>query len=281
MSADQLPIIHRPSSLTSADLADIDRAIRLLERPGFAVRLADYAGQPINRVLRLLPARANDGLRAAVNAAIGKCLDMALQSLDPAAKTARPPPKWLATMATGVTGGVSGFFGPAALPIELPLTTTMMLRTIAEIARREGEDLTLVEARLACLEVFALGGRGREAKREIGYYATRAVLTKLTSDAAALLVERGVADASAPIIMRLVGEIASRFGLVVTERVAAGAVPVLGAVGGATINMIFMDHFQTVARGHFAIRRLERRFGAGTVRRRYDEITGRHSSGTS
>jgi hypothetical protein len=30
----------------------------------------------------------------------------------------------------------------ATLAVELPLTTTMRLRSIAEIARKEGEDLT-------------------------------------------------------------------------------------------------------------------------------------------
>ena len=43
----------------------------------------------------------------------------------------------------------------------------------------------------------------------------------------------------------------------------------LGAVGGATVNVIFMNHFQRVARGHFAIRRLERRYGPNVVRHLY------------
>jgi hypothetical protein len=40
-------------------------------------------------------------------------------------------------------------------------------------------------------------------------------------------------------------------------------------VGGATVNMIFMNHFQRVASGHFAIRRLERRYGPAVVRQLY------------
>jgi hypothetical protein len=57
----------------------------------------------------------------------------------------------------------------------------------------------------------------------------------------------------------------------VSERSAASALPVLGAVGGATVNMLFMNHFQRVALGHFAVRRLERQYGANVVRRLYDE----------
>ena len=50
------------------------------------------------------------------------------------------------------------------------------------------------------------------------------------------------------------------------DRIAAGALPVVGAVGGATINVVFMNHFQQVAAGHFAVRRLERQYGAETGR---------------
>jgi hypothetical protein len=71
------------------------------------------------------------------------------------------------------------------------------------------------------------------------------------------------------VVSSLVSEIATRFGVVVTERSAASALPVLGAVGGATVNMIFMNHFQRVASGHFAIRKLERLHGQSVVRQHY------------
>ena len=74
---------------------------------------------------------------------------------------------------------------------------------------------------------------------------------------------------SAPVVSSLVGEIATRFGVVVTERSGVSALPVLGAVGGATVNMIFMNHFQRVASGHFAIRKLERLHGQSVVRQLY------------
>ena len=45
------------------------------------------------------------------------------------------------------------------LPIELPVSTIIMLRSIADIARSEGEDLSDPESALSCVQVFALGGR--------------------------------------------------------------------------------------------------------------------------
>jgi EcsC protein family len=97
-------------------------------------------------------------------------------------------------------------------------------------------------------------------------------LSKLAGDASAFILERGVAGAYAPAANRLVVEIASRFGIVISERVAAGALPVLGALGGATLNVLFMNHFQRIARGHFTVRRLEREYGIDAVRHYYDGL---------
>jgi len=178
----------------------------------------------------------------------------------------------VSSMLAGLTGGLGGAFGIFALPVELPLTTTIMLRAIADIARREGEDLSQVSARLACLEVFALSSRPTKDRMDIGYYASRTMLARLMTEAASALVEKGIAGAAAPAVSSLLAEIGSRFGIVVSDKIGAGSIPVLGAVGGAAINIIFMDHFQHIAEGHFAIRRLERIYGRELVAKHYAAI---------
>ena len=67
-------------------------------------------------------------------------------------------------------------------------------------------------------------------------------------------------------------QIASRFGVVVSQKVAAQTVAVVGALGGAAVNLAFTEHFQDVARGHFTVRRLERVYGAEIVRAEYERI---------
>jgi hypothetical protein len=49
-------------------------------------------------------------------------------------------------------------------------------------------------------------------------------------------------------------------------------VPIVGAAGGATVNVLFMGHFQDMARGHFIVRRLEARHGTEVVRAAYESI---------
>jgi hypothetical protein len=168
---------------------------------------------------------------------------------------------------------VGGGFGLAALPVELPISTIIMLRSIGDVARSEGEDLADPESALACLQVFALGTRDGEANAaESGYFAARGLLAKSVAEAARFIAERGVLAEGAPVLVRFIAQIASRFGVVVTQKLAAQAVPVIGALGGAAVNYAFIDHFQEVARAHFVVRRLERRYGKSSVRAAYERF---------
>src|ERR1700742_305863 len=262
-----------PLVLTPADHAALTSAVKQLESPNFAARLADYAGAPVNRIMGMLPKTLNRRVSSMVRDAVMKGLDGAGDTLEE-----EPPPSpsvRFSSFLAGVAGGLSGLLGFGALAIELPLTTTVMLRSIAEIARHEGEDLTTVEARLACLEVFAYGAKRSDDNLDVGYYAARTLISKYTSDIAALILERGAIDASAPVVSNLVTEIVSRFGIVVSDKVAAGAVPIIGALSGATVNVIFMDHFQKIAKGHFAVRRLERTYGSSNIRQHYATLATR------
>jgi hypothetical protein len=173
------------------------------------------------------------------------------------------------------SGALGGALGLVTLPIELPVSTVLMLRTIAEIARDNGEDLSDPETRLACLEVFALGSRTEaDDLASGGYFAVRTALAKSITQAAKLAAAQGLADRSAPALMRFMAQIASRFGVVVSQKVAAGAVPVLGALGGAAVNAAFLEHFRAIARAHFIIRRLERAYGPDSVKAAYQAAVG-------
>jgi hypothetical protein len=259
-----------PLVLTPADHAALTSAVKHLESPNFAAKLADYAGAPVNRIMAMLPKTLNRQVSGMVRDAVMKGLDVAVDTLED--ELPPTPAVRFSSFLAGVAGGLSGLIGFSALAIELPLTTTVMLRSIAEIARHEGEDLSTVEARLACLEVFAYGARRSDDTFDVGYYAARTLISKYTSDIAALILERGAIDASAPVVSNLVTEIVSRFGLVVSDKFAAGAVPIIGALSGATVNVIFMDHFQKIAKGHFTLRRLERTYGSSNIRQHYGTL---------
>ena len=128
-------------------------------------------------------------------------------------------------------------------------------------------------AALACIEVFALGGPAAENDAlEGGYFAVRAALAQSVSESARFILRQGLASETAPVLVRLISQVAARFGVAVSEKLAAQAVPVIGAIGGAAVNAAFADHFQTMARGHFIVRRLERAHGAELVRFEYERL---------
>jgi hypothetical protein len=97
-------------------------------------------------------------------------------------------------------------------------------------------------------------------------------LTQLTADVAAHIVQRQAVDATSPVAAQMVRDMAGRFGMAVSERAAASALPIIGAVGGATVNVMFMSYFQQIAEGHFTVRRLERRYGRAAVQNLYRSI---------
>lgn len=258
-------------TIKAQDYDDLRHAVLLLEKKRFIARLTHYAGRPIEQMLATLPLGMADKVQEVVRATVMRLLDMALKTMGgPASRKASPR---FHKMAGGLSGAVGGAFGLSALAVELPLSTAIMLRSIADIARSEGEDISAVESRLACLEVFALGGRATaDDGADTGYYAVRASLAKALSEAAQHIARTGLADKSAPALVRFITQIASRFGVLVSEKVAAQAVPIIGAAGGAGINLLFIDHFQETARGHFTVRRLERIYGKEAVRQAYQEI---------
>jgi hypothetical protein len=256
------------------DLAALRGAVRSLEHPGLAARLTNMVGKPVELIGNVLPASVTHAITTATSKGLEVALKVALRTMQ------HTPPagsrllhKALAT-ASGAAGGA---FGLASLPIELPVSTIIMLRSIADIARSEGEDLSDPESALSCVQVFALGGRAGSADpSQSGYFAVRGMLAKSVTEAARFIAERGIFEEGAPVLVRFIALVASRFGVVVTQKVAAQALPVVGALGGAAVNYAFMEHFQEMARGHFIVRRLERVYGKNVVRTEYERLVQEH-----
>jgi hypothetical protein len=262
--------------LSARDLAELARAKETLENPSLAIRLADRLGTPIDAVVRRLPEGARQIVARGTRSALETALDVALRTLWPG-RAGAPAADWLHRTAVVVTGAVGGSAGLAGLVVELPLSTTLMLRSIAEHARAQGEDLSRLATRLECLAVFAYGSRSSPADdaADSAYFAVRAALGRAVAQAAEYVAQRraagAVVETSAPAVVQLLSRVAQRFGVAVADKAAAQLVPVIGAAGGAAVNALFIDHYQTTARAHFAVRRLVREFGEEAVRRAWAE----------
>ena len=267
-------------AIEGKDYEDLEQAVVRLEFPSFISKIASHIEKPIGKMIDSLPAKTSQNIQDAVKVTLKNLLSFTVKTMDNALK--RGASTTAHKVAGGISGALGGAFGMPALAIELPISTSIILRSIADIARSEGEDISTLQSRLACLEVFAFGGKSdADDGAETGYFAVRAVLAKAVSDAAKHIASRGLTESGAPPIARLISQIASRFGTVVSEKVFAQSVPVIGALGGATINLLFVDHFQEVARGHFIVRRLERTYGKEKVKAEYIKILSAYMKNAS
>jgi len=276
-------LLPRDIAHDAGDWSDLQRAVALLEAPTITARMANLVGTPLEFAVKALPTSVSNRIHGAVEAALSKSVQAALWSMD------NTPGKGASTrwhkLAAATSGAVGGAFGFAALFIELPVSTTIMMRSVADVARSEGFDLSEMGTRHACLEVFALGGNsGQDDASETGYYITRGFTAEVMRHLSAELAGAAVGGGGVMIgltpkeagkwLAKIVEKVAARFGVVVTEKFAAQAVPIIGAVAGATLNTMFTDYYQDMARGHFMVRRLEKQYGYETVRAAYNQLAG-------
>jgi hypothetical protein len=252
------------------DLEVLQRAARHLEHPSLAARLSSVIGTPVDIALKLLPKAWYARIHGVAENALHKSLRTAIDTFhihEPVKAS-----EGLYRVMAATTGAAGGFFGLPGLVVELPVTTTLMLRAVADIARSEGEDLQDPATQRACIEVFALGGRTEsDDAADTGYYEVRLALAMYTASSASFVAQQGLAAEGAPILLRLANLVASRFGVAVSQKAAAQLVPVAGAAGAAAVNVIFISHFEDMARHHFAVRRLERKYGGELVQAAYQQ----------
>lgn len=270
-------LIHQPvfqqlvPGISDADYQALLWAHQELEHPSLAARLTSVVGTPIEVGFKLLPVSWYRQLQRSVDAGLRKALNAAITTLHPERDLHGHETRHRFLAAT--TGAAGGFFGLPGLLVELPVTTTLMLRAIASVARSEGEDLSSLETRLACIQVFALGARTEDDDAaDTGYYGIRLALSLSVSSAMHHITAHGLNSEGAPLLARLLALVASRFGGAVSNKAAAQIVPLVGAAGGALINLVFMQHFTDAARAHFIIRRLERHYGAAAIEAAYQRL---------
>ena len=257
--------------MDKSDTDALRNAVQLLEHPSLAARLANMIGKPVELLGRALPAGASQAIATATTKSLEAAVKVALLTIRGGPQASSQMLHRALAVASGAAGGA---FGILSLPLELPVSTIIILRSILDIARSEGENLADPESSLSCVEVFGLGGRTEtdDAAAEGGYFVARGVFATSVTEAARFIAERGIVEEGSPVLVRLIAQIASRFGFVVSQKAAAQTIPVIGALGGAAINYAFIDHFQSVARGHFTVRRLERKYGKDTVFDAYERL---------
>lgn len=276
------------ASLSDSEKQFIQKAHHFLERDSFLIRLANMLGKPANMVQKVLPQEMQKTVANAVNKALTAALKTSLKSLPDSC--APEHEKALQSSLLGsrknrvlhgalamASGGVGGFFGAGGLVFDLPVTTTIMMRNIAAIAEEFGFSKQDPQTAMECLYVFSLGSRSKNDDQfDSAYYSSRLAMSAALRNSAQYVASsstKALLDSlrkgTAPIVVNFLAKVASYFEIVVTEKMIAGAVPIIGSLGAASVNLAFTDYFGQAAQYHFGLLALERKYGQEAVQAIY------------
>lgn len=264
------------------DHSALKLAVDLLESPSLLAKLSGFVSTPIEALMKVLP----DGISTALNGAVKGALHFSAKTaIMTMSKTAEGPPSTKTHKLIAATSGlIGGAFGASAVLAELPISTTIMMRSVADVARSEGFDLSDFSTKQACIEVFALGGP-QSSGDEMGYYSVRAFtasamphmtveLNAIATKQAEKMLNRMTPEQGGKALASLIEKVAEFFGIAISGKVAVQAAPIIGALSGATVNTLFTHHYQGLARGHFVIKRLEATYGFEHIKEVYASIKG-------
>jgi hypothetical protein len=257
-------------SITPADLQTLRASKHKMEEIGWAMRKLNKLGNVIEGKVKRLPQKRQHWLQQLSYKVLHTVVKTNLITMKQSKVKGAPLNRTYKALVTS-SGIFGGALGATAFGVDLMVSTKLMMRSIMDIARSEGEDLNQLDTQLACLQVFALGGKTKhDDSLDTGYYASRVAISSAVKGGTKAL--EGLLTGSSNSLVKFMAAVAARFSVQVSEKFVAQAIPIIGAAGGASINLAFINHFQSMAQAHFSIRRLERLYGEATVKKAYETL---------
>ena len=209
-------------------------AARYRAAGGVGMRLMTAMGGRAEELLDRLP----NGVRSGLTAATERALVLALGAAQRSRSQVPDQKPWVNTALTTAMGAAGGFGGLPTALMELPATTTVLLRAIQGVAEEYGFDPSEESVRFDCIRVLAASGPlSRDDGADLSFLSLRLTMT-------------GGA------MHKLIAAVAPRLATVLGQKLASQTVPVLGAVAGATTNFLFTQYYQQMAHVHFGLRKL-------------------------
>jgi hypothetical protein len=155
---------------------------------------------------------------------------------------------WSHKLAATLSGAVGGFGGLSTAAFEIPVTIGTIFALTQKIAQSYGFDPTDEKIRQECIRVFDSGGPLKDDDAvEFSFLGSKVAVT-------------GTA------VHSLIARVAPNLALVLTQKLGAQAVPVLGSITGAALNHTFISYYEEMAHVRFGLLKLATDFGPDRVR---------------
>lgn len=230
-----LPPIHDPSVHEQIDRL----AQRYVDAGGLGMEIMNVVGNSAEGLFDRLPGFIRNRMERLTHTALSRAMTAASGSR----RVLRDRGDWFNRMASTFSGAAGGAGGFAGAVIELPLTVTLLLRAMLDIADEHGLDPESDEVRMECLRVFATAGpMDDDDGTDMGLLAARLSITGQT-------------------VQSLITAVAPKLSVSLGQKLAAQAAPIFGAFVGASINYTFTRYYQELARVHFGMMRLAKETG--------------------
>lgn len=229
-----MEILENPIKSDAVELRLKDLADRHARASNAGIQLLNLIGGQAEGLLDRLPQPVRDRLGGATERALQTAMEAAHRSRSVVGEQ----PGWMSRAVTTAMGAAGGFGGLPSAMAELPVTTTVLLRAIQDIAVEYGFDPEEQGIRFDCIQVFAAAGPlDDDDGSDLAFLSTRVAVT-------------GAA------VQAVIARVAPRLATVLGQKLAAQTVPVLGAAAGAATNYAYTSYYQQMAHVHFGLRRL-------------------------
>jgi MFS family permease len=256
-----MKLINPERPLDAAGRAEI---VALVERQraasGLLMTASNYMGGQVEDALKVLPKGFRDQIDAAARAALAQSYGLAQKSRQGSLGRSTTSERMNRVLGT-ISGALGGLGGIGTALAELPVATTLIFRAVQGVAESHGEDLSDPEIRAQCLMVFGAGGPGSgDDGIDTSFFGARLGIT-------------------GPALNSLIARVAPRFAAVLSQKLAAQAVPILGAAAGAGTNYAFVGYYTEMAHVHFGLRRLTQRYDETEVIEEFHRVLGQKRLG--
>ena len=214
--------------------------VRYKEAEGPLMKLANYAGSQIEGVLSKLP----DDFEAKVQSVVKSALDAAYEASGTISASSLAPatPSYFHKMAVTFSGAIGGVAGLPGAVAELPVTITTMFSSFQKIAEKYGFDPSEQETKLECIKIFSMGGPlEKDEDIDLSFVSARLGL-------------------QGEVVSQLISKAAQKLALVISQKLGSQAIPIIGAVTGATLNYTFMSYYEEMAHVRFSLKRLQNEY---------------------
>ena len=114
-------------TMDKSDTDALRYAVQVLERPSLVAHIADVVGTPIELLSQKLPAGASQAVTKATTKSLELALKAALLTIRGGSQESSQILHKALVVASGFTGGA---FGILSLPVELPVSTIIIFRSI-------------------------------------------------------------------------------------------------------------------------------------------------------